>query len=114
MSELRRRIGKVFSDSPSPSPSRDGTPDPGEEVQLVPISKLKKFTTGKKSKKKSWLLFGLGGLFGLVVALFLAQQQDVIKLEGLMDINLDSFMDVIPAGIVRDAKDLSVLNLEVP
>ena len=114
MSELRRRIGRVFSDSPSPSPSRDGTPDPGEEVQLVPVSKLKKLTTGKKSKRKSWLLFGLGGLFGLLLALFLAQQQEVIRLEGLMEVNLESFMDVIPAGIIRDAKDLSVRNFEVP
>jgi phospholipid:diacylglycerol acyltransferase len=75
---------------------------------LVPVSKLKKLTTVKRSKKKSWLIFGLGGLFGLVVAVFFANQQEVIKLEGLLDVNLDSLMDVIPAGIVRDAKDLSV------
>ena len=108
MSGVRRRFGKVFSETPSPSPSRDGTPDVGEEVQLVPLSKLKKLTTAKKSKRKSWLIFGLGGLFGLVVAVFFANQQEVIKLEGLLDVNLDSLMDVIPAGIVRDAKDLSV------
>lgn len=75
---------------------------------MVPVSKLKKLTTVKRSKRKSWLIFGLGGLFGLVVAVFFANQQEVIKLEGLLDVNLDSLMDVIPAGIVRDAKDLSV------
>ena len=108
MANLRHRFAKVLSETPSPSPSRNGTPDPGEEVRLVPVSKLKKLTTAKGSKKKSWLLFGLGGLFGLMVAVFFANQQEVIRLEGLLDVNLDSLMDVIPAGIVRDAKDLSV------
>ena len=108
MSTLRRRFANVFSETPSPSASRDATPDPGEEVRLVPVSKLKKLTTVKRSKKKSWLIFGLGGLFGLLVAVFFANQQEVIRLEGLLDVNLDSLMDVIPAGIVRDAKDLSV------
>lgn len=108
MSTLRRRLGKVFSETPSTSPSRDDTPDAGEEVRLVPVSKLRKLTTAKRSKRKSWLIFGLGGLFGLVVAVFFANQQEVIKLEGLLDVNLDSFMDVIPAGIVRDVRDLSV------
>lgn len=108
MSELRRRIGRVFGESPSPSPSRASTPDPGEEVRLVPISKLKKLSTGKKSKKKSWLIFGLGGVFGLIVAVFFANQQEVIRLEGLLDLNLDSLMDVIPAGIISDARDITV------
>jgi phospholipid:diacylglycerol acyltransferase len=111
MSTLRRRLGKIFSETPSTSPSRDGTPDvtdAAEEVRLVPVSKLKTLTTTKRSKRKSWLIFGLGGLFGLVVAVFFANQQEVIRLEGLLDVNLDSLMDVIPAGIVRDAKDLSV------
>jgi phospholipid:diacylglycerol acyltransferase len=108
MSGLRRRLVKIFSETPSISPSRDATPDASEEVRLVPVSKLKKLTTVKRSKRKSWLIFGLGGLFGLVVAVFFANQQEVIKLEALLDVNLDSLMDVIPAGIVRDAKDLSV------
>lgn len=75
---------------------------------MVPVSKLKKLTTTRKSKRKSWLIFGLGGLFGLIVAVFFANQQEVIKLESLLDVNLDSLMDVIPAGIVNDARDLSV------
>jgi hypothetical protein len=111
MSALRRRFGRIFSETPSPSPSRDATPDTGEEVRLVPVSKLKKLTTPRKSKRKSWLIFGLGGLFGLIVAVFFANQQEVIKLESLLEVNLDSLLDVIPAGIVKDAKDLSVRTL---
>ena len=74
----------------------------------MPVSKLKKLTTARRSKRKSWLIFSLGGLFGLVVAVFFANQQEVIKLEGLLDVNLDSLIDAIPTGIVKDARDLSV------
>jgi phospholipid:diacylglycerol acyltransferase len=107
MSALRRRIARVFSETSSPSPgdSRESTP---EEVKLGPVSKLKDLTKRKKSKRKSGLLFGLGGLVGIVVALFFAQQNDVIKFEGMLDVNLDSFLDVIPASVIKDARDLTV------
>ena len=44
----------------------------------------------------------------MLVAAFFAQKNDVISLEGLADFNLESLLDVIPAGIVRDAKDITV------
>jgi phospholipid:diacylglycerol acyltransferase len=50
----------------------------------------------------------LGGLFGIFIALFFANQQEVISLESLMDLNLDSLIDAIPQGIIRDAKEFSV------
>ena len=93
MSSLRRRIK-------------------GEPVTLIPDSQLKKLKS-KKSKRRQGLIFGLGGLFGLLVAAFFANQHDVINLEGLVDINLESLMDVIPAGIVKDAKDLTVRKTHV-
>jgi phospholipid:diacylglycerol acyltransferase len=108
MSVLRRRFGRISNETPSPSHPRDETPDAREEVRLVAVSKLKKLTTARRSKRKSWLIFSLGSLFGLVVAVFFANQHEVIKLEGLLDVNLDSLMDAIPTGIVKDAKDLSV------
>lgn len=82
-------------------------PENGEEVRLVSVSKLKALTR-RKSKRRTWLIFGLGGLFGIIVAAFFANQNDVINLEGLMDLNLDSLLDVIPAGIIKDAKELTV------
>ena len=104
ISTLRRRI---LGES-SPEPSREATPEKGEELRLVPVSKLKKYTA-KKSKRRNGLIFSLGGLFGLLVAAFFANQQDVIPLQGLMDLmNFDSFTDAIPAGIVKDAKDIAV------
>ena len=106
MSSLRRRL---LGDS-SFEPSRNPSPAKGEPVTLVPASQLEKLKTQTKarSKRRTTLIFGLGGLFGLVVAAFFAQQNDVINLEGLVDFNLESLLDVIPAGIVNDAKDITV------
>ena len=103
MSFLRRRI----LGQSSGEPSREGTPEKSDDVELVPVAKLKKLTA-KKSKRRTGFIFGLGGLFGLVVAAFFANQQDVINFEGLRDLNLDSLLDVIPAGIVKDAQDITV------
>lgn len=107
MSSLRRRL---LGDS-STEPSRDPSPVKGEPVALVPAAHLKKLTK-KRSKRGQGLIFTLGGLFGIVVAAFFAQRHDVINLEGLMDVNLESLMDAIPAGIVKDAKDLTVSRFE--
>ena len=113
MSELRRRVARIFSETPSESPSRDQTPEPGEDVKVIPVRKLQSLTTAKKSKKKSWLLFVLGGLFGIVVALLFAQSQDVLKLEGMFDISLDSLIDALPASVIKDARDLTKAEREV-
>ena len=110
MSLLRRRI---FG-SPSPSPSPAPTPNPenniGEDLRLVSSAKLDKLKHGasKGNKRRISIFFALGGLFGVFIAGFFAQQQDVINFEGLLDLNLESLIDVIPAGIVKDAKDLTV------
>ena len=81
-------------------------------MTVVPSAHLKKLTQ-KRSKRKQWFIFGLGGLFGILIAAFFAQRHDVINLEGLLDVNLESLLDVIPAGIVNDAKDLTVSLLEL-
>jgi phospholipid:diacylglycerol acyltransferase len=115
MSTLRRRIINILRDSssPSPEPSRDSTPDPNEEVKVISTKKLENLTKRKHSKKRSGVTFGLGSLLGLLLALVFAQSQDVIKLEGLLEVNLDSLLDAIPAGIVKDVKDLSKAERDV-
>lgn len=103
MSSLRRRL----MGNSAGIPSRDVSPVKGEPVTLVPAAQLKKLKI-KKSKRWQWSIFGLGSIFGLLLAAFLANQHDVINLEGLTDLNIESLIDVIPAGIVRDAKDITV------
>lgn len=105
MSTLRRRF--LGDSSSSRGSSREPSPAKGEPVTLVSNSHLKQLK-GKRSKRWQFSLFGLGGLFGLVVAAFFANQHDVINLEGLVDFNMESLLDVIPAGIVKDAKDITV------
>lgn len=103
MSSLRRRIfGDIFT-----KPSQETSPDKGEKLTLVSTSKLKSLTK-RRSKRRNGFVFGLGGLFGILVAAFFANRHDVISFDGLMDLNLDSLIDVIPAGVVKDAKDITV------
>ncbi|KAI9707081.1 MAG: hypothetical protein M1836_000041 [Candelina mexicana] len=105
MSFLRRRI---LGDS-SNEPSREATPEHGDELRLVPAAKLKalKELPHKNRKRRNGFIFGLGGLFGIVVAAFFAKQNDVISFDAFSDLNLDSLIDVLPAGVIRDAKELT-------
>ncbi|ETN42350.1 uncharacterized protein HMPREF1541_01504 [Cyphellophora europaea CBS 101466] len=107
MSELRRRILGTVTGSSSPANSRETTPEPGEQTKIVSTAKLEKLVKRKTSKRRSSIVFFLGGVFGLFIALFFAQQQEVVKLEGLLDVNLDSLFDVLPVSLVQDAKALS-------
>lgn len=109
MSFLRRRF--LGDKSGPPEPSREPTPDNNEEVQLVSkkrLEELKSWAGPTTRKRSTWSIFVLGGLFGVVVAAFFANQSDVINLNGLLDMNLDSLIDVIPASIIKDAKELTV------
>lgn len=44
----------------------------------------------------------------MFLAVFFANQNEVISLDALTDLNLDALIDVIPAGILNDAKEFSV------
>lgn len=104
MSFLRRRP----VEKPASQPAEDTSASaPKDSLTLVKTSKLH-FLKEKKSKRRNGLVFTLGGIFGIILAVFFANRHDVISFEGLMDLNLDSLIDVIPAGVVREARDLTV------
>jgi hypothetical protein len=113
MSGLRRRIfGTSSADSPSLTPehSREGTPT-SEEVRVVSAKKLQKLTAQHKAggtKRRNAWIFGLGGLFGIIVAGFFASSNEVFDMQALRDMNLDSILDVLPAGLIKDAHELQV------
>ena len=103
MSFLRRRP----VERPASQPEDTSASAPKDSLTLVKTSKLH-FLKEKKSKRRNGLIFTLGGIFGIILAVFFANRHDVISFEGLLDLNLDSLIDVIPAGVVREARDLTV------
>lgn len=127
MSSLRRRIFGVGDDTPdsTPSISREASPAPGKpdgqdagEYKVVPkdrVDQLKKEIKGmRKSGKKrrnAWM-FALGGLFGVILAGFFATNSGgldgLIDMAGMKDMSLDSIMDILPAGLIKDVEALQV------
>lgn len=53
-------------------------------------------------------MFTIGGILGMFLAAFLVQNRDMVNLDALADIRLDALADVIPAGILKEATDISV------
>jgi hypothetical protein len=62
----------------------------------------------KSRKRRNGFVFFLGGLFGIMAAGFFANKSDLIEFPEFAELSMDSIMDVLPAGFVRDAKDLAV------
>ena len=111
---LRRRTGKDDPPTSSDDKSRF-IRDKKEEERLraeFDGAEVKQLVIKPRSKRRNGFIFVLGGLFGVFIALFFANQQEVINLDGLMDLNIDSLIDVIPQGIVRDAREFSVCSGE--
>jgi len=107
MNSLRRRIVGDSSNEPSAEPSREGTPDKKEEYRAIPEKKLVHLKKQKSSsKRRSAWIFTLGGLFGIALAAFFVGNSDMIDIATLSDLNLDSLFEVLPSGLVNDAKEL--------
>lgn len=79
-----------------------------EKPTLSPIVRFKRYIAKPRGKRRHSFFFLLGGLFGIFIALFFANQNEVISLDALMDLNLDSLIDVIPTGILSDAREFTV------
>lgn len=115
MSSFLRNRGK------KDPPARDDSPAKAEEVQLAPVSKIihddserpqKHKQQKAKTKRRNGFIFVLGGLFGILAAGFFAGRSDLIDFPEFGDLSMDSLMDVLPAGFVKDARDLAVCILK--
>ncbi|KAH9864626.1 hypothetical protein J1614_010561 [Plenodomus biglobosus] len=112
MSFLRRRFGGAAADdstpdiSREPSPALDGTKRPGNlrVITTEQLQTLKK--KGKHGKRRSAWLFGVGSLFGLVLAGFFASSNDMIDFKAMQDVNLESLMEALPANFIKSAQQL--------
>lgn len=58
-------------------------------------------------KRSLWFVFAIGGLVGLFLA-GLAKNQDLVNIELIQDLRLETLFDAIPAGILKEASDISV------
>ena len=104
MSSLRRRFLGDSSTEISHEPSREVTPEKDESSITKKAHKVKP----RKRKRRYGIIFGLGGIFGLLVAAFFASNKDALRFEGLLDLNLDSLLDVVPSSVVKDAREITV------
>lgn len=106
-STLRRRI--FGGDGPSGPSQSQQTPEKAEEVRLAPVSKIiTEHNKPRSRKRRNGLIFFLGGLFGITIAGFFANQNELINLFDVGDLNMDSIVEALPAGLVKDARDLTV------
>ncbi|PSN64490.1 Phospholipid:diacylglycerol acyltransferase [Corynespora cassiicola Philippines] len=110
MSFLRRRFGGGDGEnSSSTEPSREPTPDPDRpsNLRVVTADRLKTLKSRPKhNKRRNFWVFALGGVFGLVVAAFFAESNDLVDLSGLEGMNLESIFDALPTTFVKDAQQL--------
>ncbi|RFU29111.1 hypothetical protein B7463_g7221, partial [Scytalidium lignicola] len=106
MSSLRRRGQGEGTVTPGRKNDELEKDEKDEKGQLVPYSKSANKKGNKTSKRRNGFIFVLGGLFGILVAGFFAERTDLIELPEIGELSMDSLMDVLPAGFVRDARDL--------
>jgi phospholipid:diacylglycerol acyltransferase len=107
MSFLRRRLG---GDPPSSELSRGATPEPDvlKDKRLVSEKSLQKLKSARGSKRRNLWIFGLGGIFGILVAAFFAGSNDMLDLSSLENMNMAAILEALPAGLVKDAQQLQV------
>lgn len=106
MSFLRRRFG---GETPSSDPSPDATPppEPLADKRLVSTKTLEKLRSSGSKRRNLWI-FGLGGIFGIVVAAFFAGSNDMLDLSSLENMNMAAILEALPAGLVKDAQQITV------
>lgn len=109
-STLRRRVlgNETPSDSSSPAPTpRDESPEKqGGDAKVVTAKVIHHQV--KTKKRRTTLIFLLGSIFGIIAAGFFAKSNDLIDFPEIGELSMDSFFDVLPAGLVRDMRDLIV------
>lgn len=102
--ELRRRPAKGkgkerdHKDPVPVEPVDDSPIAPGDPVKIV----------NTKRKRKLGAIFLLGGLVGVIAAGFLAKSNDLIDFPEIGELSVDNLLDALPAGLVKDVRDLVV------
>lgn len=59
----------------------------------------------KTRKRRNTFIFFLGSLFGIVAAGFFASSNDLITFPEFAELSMDSWLDVLPAGFIKDMRE---------
>lgn len=90
----------------------DNSPASTENSLETPITAAGKDegtkTKPRLSKRRGFSMFTIGSIMGMFVAAFVGVNRDIVSLDALADIRFDALADVIPAGILKEATDISV------
>jgi phospholipid:diacylglycerol acyltransferase len=97
---LRRRVVGDDTPSESPAPREESPEKPNDEVSVVVHHRT------KTRKRKTTAIFLLGSLFGIIAAGFFAKSNDLIDFPEIGELSMDNLMDALPAGLVRDMREL--------
>lgn len=122
MSELRRRVlgglGLDSSQDSSPATSREASPAPGQrdgaEYKVVPKKTLQKLkeVKAKGTKRRNAWIFAFGSIFGIFIAGYFASSNgsldSVLDMAGVKEMRLDTLLDVLPAGLIKDVQNIQV------
>ncbi len=120
MSTVRRRAKPRSQSQSKHSEEEKDTPgtsdnDALELITSTDLHNLKKEAHNASSKpvkgtkrRFAWI-FALGGIFGLLLAAMLANNNDLIDIaSSLTDLNLEGMLDVLPAGFINEARQFQV------
>ncbi|KAF3215952.1 hypothetical protein TWF191_009117 [Orbilia oligospora] len=92
-----------------PSGTPNGNDDEHEVADLSDVvkygkDKVKSSIIKHRKRSHHTIVFIIGGLVGVLVAIFFLKQQDIVQLP---DFNLETFTDVLPLSILNEARDIS-------
>ena len=109
----RRLVGKDMEcETASETASETSTsrePSPDIQHEVTPTVKII-HKRPKTRKRKTTAIFLLGSLFGIIAAGFFAKSNDLIDLPlpEFKELSMDSLFEVLPAGFVKEMRDLVV------
>ncbi|KAF7555045.1 hypothetical protein G7046_g6653 [Stylonectria norvegica] len=98
---IRRRKLPKTKPVASDDTSRDDSPAPHPTTHLHVVEHVH-----KTRKRRNGVIFLLGSLFGIVAAGFFASNNNLIDFPEFTELSVDSILDVLPAGLVKDMKDI--------
>ncbi|CAM1503681.1 Fc.00g012720.m01.CDS01 [Cosmosporella sp. VM-42] len=98
---LRRRNVPETKPTDSDDTSREDSPTPQPVTHVHVVEHVH-----KTRKRRNTFIFFLGSLFGLVAAGFFASSNDLIEFPEFGAISMDSLLDALPAGLVKDVREI--------